>query len=200
MASSAPATPAAAGPPPPPTSPPPPGPRPAPATVGCVVRAGAANVAAPGVQSFRVRVVAARTGRFYGQKMRAGHIYTVAGNGSTGSSGNGLLATRAELGPGAVAVDHAGDLLVADFTGGQVRMVPTASGTFFGKRMIKGVIYAVAGGGRRVPADAGVATAAGFRFYQGGPGVRGDAAGNVLLTDTGDNQVDFLTARSGPFH
>ena len=32
--------------------------------------------------SNRIRVVAARTGTFYGQSMTAGDIYTVAGNGT----------------------------------------------------------------------------------------------------------------------
>jgi hypothetical protein len=35
----------------------------------------------------RIRVVAATTGTFYGQAMIAGHIYTVAGNGTGGSPG-----------------------------------------------------------------------------------------------------------------
>lgn len=36
-----------------------------------------------------VRVVAVRTGTFYGQKMTAGHIYRVAGNGHYGGAGDG---------------------------------------------------------------------------------------------------------------
>jgi hypothetical protein len=35
--------------------------------------------------NFRVRVVAARTGTFYGRAMTAGNIYTVAGNGMKGA-------------------------------------------------------------------------------------------------------------------
>ncbi len=57
----------------------------------------------------RIRVVAASTGTFYGQAMTAGHIYTVAGNGTAGASGDGGPATSAELdGPGGVAVSHRG--------------------------------------------------------------------------------------------
>src|SRR6202030_975559 len=37
----------------------------------------------------RVRVVAASTGAFYGTSMTAGDIYTVAGNGTPGYSGDG---------------------------------------------------------------------------------------------------------------
>ena len=62
-----------------------------------------------------VRVVAARTGTFYGQKMTAGDIYTVAGRQSSRAAGNGGLATRASLGTtiGSVRPDRAGNLVVA---------------------------------------------------------------------------------------
>src|ERR1700745_3644911 len=61
----------------------------------------------------RVRVVAGSTGTFYGQAMTAGHIYTVAGDGSTGDTGDGGPATSASLdGPAGVAVDAAGNLVV----------------------------------------------------------------------------------------
>jgi hypothetical protein len=78
----------------------------------------------------RVRVVAAATGTFYGVPMTAGDIYTVAGNGTPGFSGDGRAAVRAELGkpfgvdePFGVGVDAAGDLLIADLFDGRVRQV-----------------------------------------------------------------------------
>jgi secreted PhoX family phosphatase len=72
----------------------------------------------------RVRVVAESTGEFYGVAMTAGDIYTVAGDGTEGFSGDGGPATSAELAqPFDVAVDSAGNLLFADAINGRIRMV-----------------------------------------------------------------------------
>ena len=72
----------------------------------------------------RVRVVAVGTGTFYGQAMIAGDIYTIAGNGTAGFSGDRGPASKAELrNPGGVAVDAAGNLLIADSGNNRIRMV-----------------------------------------------------------------------------
>ena len=55
------------------------------------------NLLIADVLSQRIRVVPASTGEFYGQAMQARHIYTVAGNGIQGFSGDGGPATSAEL-------------------------------------------------------------------------------------------------------
>ena len=63
-------------------------------------------------------------GTFYGQPMTAGDIYTVAGDGGAGFSGDGVPATRAALNyPGGVAVDAAGNLLIADLGNDRIREV-----------------------------------------------------------------------------
>jgi cysteine synthase len=68
--------------------------------------------------------VAEHTGTFYGQAMTAGDIYTVAGDGRTGFSDGGGHATRAEFHQvEVVAVDAAGNLLIADSQNNQIRMV-----------------------------------------------------------------------------
>jgi hypothetical protein len=84
---------------------------------------GAGNVVIADTNDFRVRVVAAGTGTFYGKAMTAGHIYTAAGTGVNGFSGDGGPAAGAELSnPGAVTVDAAGNLVIAD-TENRVRSV-----------------------------------------------------------------------------
>jgi hypothetical protein len=96
----------------------------------------------------RIRVVAATTGTFYGQAMTVGDIYTVAGNGAAGFSGDGGPATKAELGfPAGVVPDHAGNLVIADAGNERVRVVAASSGTFYGQAMHARDIYTVAGNG-----------------------------------------------------
>jgi hypothetical protein len=69
-------------------------------------------------------VLAVKTGTFYGRAMTAGDIYTVAGNGTAGFSGDGGPATSAVLmQPGAVMVDTAGNVLICDTAGKRIRKV-----------------------------------------------------------------------------
>ena len=143
-----------------------------------------------------VRVVAASDGTFYGIPMTAGDIYTVAGTGTTGSSGNGGPARLAELDqPDGLAVDSHGNLVVADLGNNQVRVVAATDGTFYGRPMTAGDIYGVVGTGH-----------AGFAG-DGGPAadseldrpaaVAVDGAGDLIVADTGNNRVRVVAERSG---
>ena len=72
-----------------------------------------------------VRLVAVRSGTFYGQPMTAGRVYVVAGHhrGSAGL-GEGGPATQAWLeNPQAIAVDPAGRLLIAEYEGQRIQAV-----------------------------------------------------------------------------
>ena len=62
-----------------------------------------------------VRAIAARTGTFYGVAMTAGHLYTIAGAGSSGGLGDGgpALQGRFEQ-PAGVAVAPSGAVFVLD--------------------------------------------------------------------------------------
>ncbi len=111
----------------------------------------------------------------------AGIITTAAGTGVSGDSGDGGLATAAELAsPSGVATDAAGDLYITDAGAGQVRLV-TGSG----------FIVTIAGmnGVAGYSGDGGPATAAQFH---GLAGISVDASGNIYLADSGNNAVRLL--------
>ena len=96
----------------------------------------------------RVRVVAAETGTFYAVAMTKGDIYTVAGNGTGGYSGDGGPATSAELQEAqGLAVAAGGNLIIADGNNSSIRVVAAETGTFYGQAMTAGDIYTVAGDG-----------------------------------------------------
>ena len=102
--------------------------------VGALTVDHAGNLVILDTDNNRVRVVAARSGRFYGQAMAARHIYTVAGNGSSGDTGDGGPARDAELGfLQAVTVDSAGNLVLSDAVNSVIRVVAAQSGTFYGR-------------------------------------------------------------------
>ncbi len=79
----------------------------------------------------RLRVVAEHTGRFYGRLMTAGHIYSIAGHGARGYSGDGGPASRARVTATAVTVDSFGDVVFADTS--RVRVVAARTGHFYGR-------------------------------------------------------------------
>jgi uncharacterized protein YheU (UPF0270 family) len=159
----------------------------------------AGNVAITDFEHQRVRVVAATTGSFYGKPMKAGDIYTVAGTGNADFCCDGMPAATAEMnGPAAVATNRAGGLAIADETDQRIRFVAAATGTFFGLPMTAGDIYTVAGDGKKGFAFDGIpATQARLNSPQG---VRFDQAGNLLITDTQNNQIRAVAARTGTFY
>ena len=136
--------------------------------------------------SQRVRVVAASTGTFYRQAMTVGDIYTIAGNGTTGFSGNGGPATSAEFSRvGGVTVDRHGNVIVTDTRNNVVWAIAAHTGTFYGRAMTAGDIYVVAGGGTRILGDRGPATRVNVRPVN----VAVSAAGSLLVTDDADSRI-----------
>ena len=111
-----------------------------------------------------------------------GVITTVAGNGVSGYSGDGTAATGAELYyPRSVAVDAAGDLLIADSFNNVIREVNYASG----------IITTVAGNG------AGDGLAATSAALHGPEGVAVDAAGDIFIADTFNNRIREVNHATG---
>jgi trimeric autotransporter adhesin len=146
----------------------------------------------------RLRVVAASTGTFYGRAMTAGDIYTVAGDGVSYYNGDGIPATSAGMDPYAVAVDAAGNLVIADYVNSRVRVVAASTGTFYGQAMTAGDVYTVAGDGTLGDSgDGGPATSAELGYPVG---VAVDAAGNLVIADTTNDRVRVVAAKTGTFY
>jgi sugar lactone lactonase YvrE len=160
---------------------------------------GAGNLLIADSGNSRIRVVAASPGTFYGRAMTAGDIYTVAGNGKSGSSGDGGPATSAELSfPQAITVDGAGNLVVADSSNSKIRVVAASTGTFYGQAMTAGDIYTVAGASSAGFSGEGApATGAKLNFPDG---VAVDAAGNLVIADTYNYRIRVVAVTTGTFY
>ncbi|MGC2169273.1 MAG: DUF6531 domain-containing protein [Acidimicrobiales bacterium] len=144
-----------------------------------------------------VRFVPAASGTYFGQSMTAGYIYIIAGNGTSGDSGNGGVATSAKLdNPVSVAFD--GTAVVIDDEGNsEIRVVPDTSGSYFGSSDTAGDIYAVAGDATAgYSGDGGAATSA---EVHSPAGISVDSSGDLYIADTTNNVIRFVPASSGSY-
>ena len=113
-----------------------------------------------------------------------GTITTVAGNGTSGYSGDGGPATKAQLGsqlnyPPALATDKSGTLFIADGANGRIRMVSK-----------DGIITTVAGTGvNGYSGDGGPAATA---QLHGPSALAVDPAGNLYVADQFNNVVRLI--------
>ena len=143
----------------------------------------------------RAQEVAATTHTQWGIAMTAGDIYTVAGTGTAGHSGDGGAATAAHLDlPTGVALDPAGDLYIADQYNNRAQEVAAATGTQRGQSMTAGDIYTVAGsasGADGYSGDGGAATSA---LLNGPDAIAVDPAGDLYIADTANNRAQFVAA------
>ena len=114
-----------------------------------------------------------------------GIITTIAGTGVAGYSGDGGLATSAQLNfCSGVAVDGAGNIYISDDNNDYIRKVD-----------ISGIITTIAGTGVcGYSGDGGPATAAAICFPVG---LQTDAAGNVYLSDNGNSVVRKINVSTG---
>ena len=112
----------------------------------------------------------------------SGIITTVAGNGERGYSGDGGLATEARLGyVRGIAVDNAGNVLIADTRNNRIRRVDK-----------NGIITTVAGNGAwGYSGDNGPALLAKLDWPTG---VAADSAGNVFIADAGNYRIRKVDA------
>lgn len=111
-----------------------------------------------------------------------GLITTIAGTGINGFSGDGGQGTQAELDtPGGLALDNAGNLLIADANNHRIRKLNLSTG----------VITTIAGNGYGFGGDGGQAANAQLNFPTS---VAMDKNGNLYISDTSNNQVRKVTA------
>lgn len=160
----------------------------------------AGNVVFADSGNYRIRVVAESTGTYYGVSMTAGDIYTVAGNGTDGNSGDGGPGTSAELAVvDGVAIDPAGNAVFSDQYNNIVQVVAgsaCSSGCPYGLSSITaGYVYLVAGTGTAgYTGDGAAATAAELDFQAL---VAIDSAGNVVIADLDNRVVRVVAAQTG---
>ncbi len=142
-----------------------------------VVTDAAGNIFISDSNNDRIRRVDAGTGI----------ISTVAGDGSPGYSGDGGLATAAEIAsPAGIVIDGAGDLYFADTGNQAIRRVDA----------VTGIITTVAGtlGVQGYSGDHAAATTATLSLPEG---LAFDAAQNLYIADTGNNVIRLVSAATG---
>jgi sugar lactone lactonase YvrE len=117
-----------------------------------------------------------------------GIMTTVAGSGTAGFSGDGGLATSADLRePIAVALDEASNLLIADSRNDRVRRVDTATGIITTVAGCGGLSGCLSGDGRKAT-----------RTNLSRPSALAlDAAGNLFITDQLFGRIRRVDAASG---
>lgn len=140
---------------------------------------GAGNVYIADSHHNRVReVIATGSG--------AGTMKTVAGDGNAGYQAGPILATATSMNvPGAVAIDGAGNLYIADTNNNVVREVDLTTG----------IMTTVAG--NNSPGYTGDGAAATAAELNSPDGIVVDAAGNLYIADTGNNAVREVVQATG---
>jgi hypothetical protein len=119
--------------------------------------------------------------------LSSGVISTLAGNGTAGFSGDNGPGASAELSsPYALALDHCGHLLIADFGNARVRQLALGTGT----------INTLAGAGAGFGGDSGAASAAKLN----GPAdlYFNACTGNLYIAEQYNNRVRMISANCTP--
>jgi sugar lactone lactonase YvrE len=145
-----------------------------------------------------VREVPATTGMYFGVAIGAGDIETVTGQGMHTEYLNDGLAANGPVSvvnfPTGLAVDEAGDLVIADSYDRCIREVPALSGQLFGRTEKGGDLYTLAG----VLAVGGAAIGDGTRWILTRVtypyGVAFGPGGALYFSDQGANTIRRITS------
>jgi sugar lactone lactonase YvrE len=118
----------------------------------------------------RVRMVAANTGV----------ISTIAGDGDAGASGDGGLATKAEVAPAGLAIDALGNVYISNYQS-TIREIIASTG----------MIATVAGNG--VPSYGGDGASATIAGISDPKGIAFDGSGNLYIADSSNYRIREVT-------
>jgi len=115
--------------------------------------------------------------------LSTGYIVTIAGDSSTGYSGDNGLAINAKLSyPAGIAVDGSGNVYICDFGNAVIRKITAATG----------IITTIAGNGLSgYSGDGGPAINAKLLAPSG---IAVDASGNLFIADEGNNRIRRVAA------
>ncbi|MGO8877649.1 MAG: RHS repeat-associated core domain-containing protein [Acidimicrobiales bacterium] len=148
----------------------------------------AGDVAIADTMNNVIRFVPPATGTYFGQSMTAGDIYTIAGDGTAGYTGDGGLGTSAELDdPTYVAFDGAGNLYISDSGNNEVRFLAESTGD----------ISTIAGSATGVSGDSGNGGAATSAYLYDPGGLTVDPWGDVVVADSANFQIRVIAGTSG---
>ena len=153
------------------------------------------NLIIADTNSDRIKVVADSTATFYGKSMTPSTSTTSPGAATPRYSGDGIAATSAELhAPFGVALEPAGNVVVADTYNNRIRVVATTTGTYYSVSMTSGDIYTVAGNGTLGYGGDGISA---VNAELSSPNsVALDGQGDLEIADTGNNRVREVAAAS----
>ena len=142
----------------------------------CITLDSSGNLYIADYGNNRIRKVNANTGI----------ISTVAGNGTSGFSGDGGVATSAKLAyPYGVTIDGLGNLYIADLSNNRIRKVNASTG----------IISTIAGNGSSDSGgDGGAATNAGIQLPYG---LAIDNSGNLFIAEPFKNRIRKVNSNTG---
>jgi hypothetical protein len=113
-------------------------------------------------------------------------IVTVAGGGTTATPLDGAASGAEALGsPLSAVFDAHGNVVFADQDNNVIRVEAASTGVWYGQAMTAGHLYTVVGASTGLSDPNGVAV---------------DARGDLAITDTGNNTVDFVPATTGSYY